>query len=103
MMITDLHIATLPIDKWLSFIPEAYRRWVVIGVIALVAWVVLKRIWYSLSRWLRRRGEPVGDLDLQIAGVAVSRGLTLVTNNTRHFDRVPDLQLENWLAGSGAA
>jgi tRNA(fMet)-specific endonuclease VapC len=47
---------------------------------------------------LRRKAQPVGDLDLQIAGVVVSRGLTLVTNNTRHFERIPDLPLDNWLA-----
>lgn len=45
---------------------------------------------------LRRKGQPLGDIDLLIAGVAVSRGLTLVTNNTKHFKRVPDISLDNW-------
>ena len=49
---------------------------------------------------LRRQGQPIGDIDLLIAGVAVSQGLTLVTNNTKHFQRVPGLVLENWLTGS---
>jgi len=31
-----------------------------------------------------------------IAGHALAEGLTLVTNNVREFERVPDLQLENW-------
>ena len=46
---------------------------------------------------LRRAGRPIGDIDLFIAGVAVRHGLTVVTNNTEHFARVPDLSLENWL------
>lgn len=46
---------------------------------------------------LRRTGRPIGDIDLLIAGVAQSRGLTVVTNNTGHFERIPELTLENWL------
>jgi len=46
---------------------------------------------------LRRAGRPIGDIDLFIAGVAVRHGLTVVTNNTEHFARIPDLSLENWL------
>ena len=46
---------------------------------------------------LRRAGTPIGDVDLLIAGVAVSSGLTIVTNNTAHFSRIPDLRQENWL------
>ena len=46
---------------------------------------------------LRREGRPIGDIDLFIAGVASHHGLTVVTNNTAHFDRFPDLALENWL------
>jgi hypothetical protein len=46
---------------------------------------------------LRRVGGPIGDIDLFIAGVAVRYGLTVVTNNTGHFARIPNLPLENWL------
>ena len=46
---------------------------------------------------LRRAGRPIGDIDLFIAGMAVRHGLTVVTNNTDHFARIPDLPLENWL------
>ena len=47
--------------------------------------------------FLRRAGRPIGDIDLFIAGVAVSHRLTVVTNNTEHFAQIPDLPLENWL------
>ena len=47
---------------------------------------------------LERRGTPIGDADLRIASIALARGLIVVTGNTRHFERVPDLVLENWLS-----
>lgn len=46
---------------------------------------------------LARAGTPIGPYDQMIAGHARSRGLVVVTNNTREFDRVPGLRVENWL------
>lgn len=46
---------------------------------------------------LDRRGLRIGDLDSLIAAHARSRGLVLVTNDSRHFERVPHLRLENWV------
>ena len=46
---------------------------------------------------LDRRGTPVGDLDSLIAAHALSRGLVLVTNNVREFERVDSLRIENWV------
>jgi predicted nucleic acid-binding protein len=46
---------------------------------------------------LERQGTPIGEGDLRIAAIAVSRGLTVVTRNVRHFSRVPGLTVENWL------
>jgi tRNA(fMet)-specific endonuclease VapC len=45
---------------------------------------------------LERRGTPIGALDTQIAAHALALGCTLVTNNTREFERVGGLRLENW-------
>ena len=45
---------------------------------------------------LKRRGMLIGANDLFIAAHARSFGLTLVTNNTQEFGRVPHLILENW-------
>ncbi len=39
----------------------------------------------------------VQDFDLLIAAAAKARNLTLVTNNTKHFERISDLQIENWV------
>lgn len=46
---------------------------------------------------LRRQGTPIDFPDLQIAAIALAHRLTLVTGNTRHFDRVPELRMENWI------
>ncbi len=46
---------------------------------------------------LERKGTPIGVNDLHIAGHARSEGLTLVSNNTREFERVEALRLVNWI------
>jgi len=45
---------------------------------------------------LKRRGALIGANDLFIAAHARALGLTLVTNNTTEFERVRDLDVENW-------
>lgn len=45
---------------------------------------------------LERKGMPIGPMDLLVAGHARSEGLTLVTNNTREFERVESLRAEDW-------
>ena len=46
---------------------------------------------------LEAAGTPIGPLDTQIAAHALSLGITLVSNNTREFKRVPGLKLVNWV------
>lgn len=45
---------------------------------------------------LTRAGTPIGRFDALIAAHALALGLTFVTNNTQHFNRVPGLEVENW-------
>jgi len=47
---------------------------------------------------LKKKGTPIGAMDLLIASHASFLNAVLVTNNTREFDRVPELKMENWLA-----
>lgn len=47
---------------------------------------------------LERAGTPIGPLDTQIAAHALAMGVVLVTNNTREFERVSGLVVENWAA-----
>ena len=44
-------------------------------------------------RRLRSLGALIGDFDLLIAATAIHNGLTLLTNNRRHFARVRDLSI----------
>ncbi|MBK8253384.1 MAG: type II toxin-antitoxin system VapC family toxin [Polyangiaceae bacterium] len=50
----------------------------------------------SLAAQLTRSGTPIGHLDAMIAAHALSMNLTLVTNNTKHFSKIPHLRIENW-------
>ena len=47
---------------------------------------------------LEKIGQPIGVNDLHVAGHARSEGLVLVTNNVAESERVPALELENWVA-----
>ncbi|OFW77881.1 MAG: plasmid maintenance protein [Alicyclobacillus sp. RIFOXYA1_FULL_53_8] len=45
---------------------------------------------------LERQGRPIGPLDTMIAAHALSLDVPLVTNNTREFERVTELRVEDW-------
>lgn len=45
---------------------------------------------------LRKKGQPIDDIDLLIAGTALYHDLTLITHNRKHFDRITDLNVEDW-------
>jgi tRNA(fMet)-specific endonuclease VapC len=45
---------------------------------------------------LEARGTPIGAYDLQIAAIVLANDLTLITHNTREFNRVDGLQIEDW-------
>ncbi len=47
---------------------------------------------------LAAAGTPIGPNDTAIAGHAIAARAILVTNNTREFERVPGLQLEDWVS-----
>jgi len=46
---------------------------------------------------LKREGNVIGELDMQIASVALANGLVLVTNNEKEFKRIKGLKVENWV------
>lgn len=50
----------------------------------------------EIRAYLQLKGTPIGPYDVQVAGVAMARDLILVTRNTREFERVPGLRVENW-------
>jgi tRNA(fMet)-specific endonuclease VapC len=45
---------------------------------------------------LRQKGITVGTSDILIAGIAIENGLTLITNNEKHYEAIQGLNIENW-------
>lgn len=56
----------------------------------------------QLRHHLARQGTIIGPNDLLIAAHALATDLTLATANTREFERVPSLRVENWLKRSSS-
>lgn len=52
----------------------------------------------QLKASLKAKGKPIADMDLMIASICLAQNTTLVTNNSRHFERIPHLKLTNWIA-----
>ena len=50
----------------------------------------------KIRAFLRTEGSLIGSMDMMIAAHAKSREMTLVTNNDKHFRKVPMLKIENW-------
>ena len=49
------------------------------------------------SASFQRAGQMIGTEDILIASTALQQGCVVVTGNIRHFSRVKDLRVENWL------
>lgn len=51
----------------------------------------------KIHQALKKKGLSIGPADELIAAQAITLGAALVTNNSKHFEKVPGLKLENWL------
>ena len=71
------------------------RLWRVLGVVMLDQ-AALDRA-AELYAELRSRGQLIEDADLLSAAIALVNDMTLITNNTAHFNRIEGLQIEDWL------
>ena len=47
---------------------------------------------------LKSRNITVDDADIFIAGFCIQNNYTLITNNTRHFENIKNLKIENWVS-----
>lgn len=58
-----------------------------------------QEMWHyaHIRHHLESQGKTIGPLDMLIASHAISKDLTLVTNNTAEFKRISYLKLENWV------
>jgi tRNA(fMet)-specific endonuclease VapC len=68
-------------------------------MIRILPWEKAEADIYAFLRTdLEKRGLAIGGNDMLIAAAAMANGLTLVTNNTAHFSRIPGLKMENWVS-----
>lgn len=51
----------------------------------------------EIKRTLELKGQRIDDMDLFIAATALTLNYCLVTNNTKHFNRIEGLEIENWM------
>ena len=53
---------------------------------------------YGDIRWqLERSGQKLDSMDLLIGATALHGGFVLVTGNVKHFERIPNITIENWM------
>jgi len=50
----------------------------------------------KLMNDLQLTGTPIGDLDAMIASIALTHNESILTSDTKHFDKVPSLVVETW-------
>lgn len=54
-------------------------------------------VYAEIRAELEKQGKIIGTMDLLISSIAISNNLTLVTNNTKEFERIELLKLQNWV------
>lgn len=68
-------------------------------IVRVLPWDSEAADWYAVIRHqLVSTGQPIGELDMMIAAHSLSAGAVLVTNNSRHYERIEatPLILANW-------
>ena len=96
--ISEITLAELKFGVENSERPEKNRETLddfLSGVIVLPIFHALDLYAKEKAR-LRKAGTPIDDFDLLIGVTAVTHGLTMVTNNTNHFNRINGIDLEDW-------
>lgn len=55
----------------------------------------------EIKALLQQRGMGLADADLLIAAVALAQGAVVVTGNRRHYERIPNVEIEDWIRPDG--
>lgn len=87
----------LPADHRLHMVVRKFLK-----IVHVPSWDAEAADWYAdIRHQLVSTGRPIGEMDMMIAAHALSLGAVLVTNNTRHYERIKaPLMLENWIRDS---
>lgn len=96
--ISEITLAELIFGVENSSNPEKHRREVedFVSVVSVLPITTSINVFALEKTRLQKIGTPVDNFDLLIAATAISNGLILVTNNVKHFDRLPQLRIEDW-------
>ncbi len=83
----------LPADHRLHLAVRQFLK-----IVRVLPWDAEAADWYAgIRHQLVGTGQPIGELDMMIAAHSLSAGAVLVTNNSRHYERInAPLMLENW-------
>lgn len=77
---------------------NAFERYVFPNVNILAFDEKCGEIFGILKADIEKNGIGCSEPDLRIAAVAIYNNLTLVTGNTRHFEKLPGVRIQNWIA-----
>jgi len=100
LCISVISLAELEYGVFRSSRPEQNRQalMVLLSRIAIIPFdIAAAREYGQIRDDLTKKGTLIGENNLFIAAHARSLGLTLITNNTREFERVEGLKVENWV------
>ena len=97
-VISEITLAELKFGAENSSKPEKHRKEVddFVSVISVLPITPSIDVFALEKTRLQKNGTPVDNFDLLIAATAITNGLILVTNNVKHFDRFPQLIMEDW-------
>ena len=99
LCISAITLAELEHGVEKSLFPERNRAALMqfISILDVLPFDDLAAVKYGeICAHLQKIGKPIGTMDMLIAGHAKAEHMILVTNNVREFERVPDLEIENW-------
>ncbi|MDO9167623.1 MAG: type II toxin-antitoxin system VapC family toxin [Methylobacter sp.] len=76
---------------------QSYLAMLLVNGLSILPYDQAAADWYAKERArLKRQGKTCAYADGEIAAIAVSQNLTLVTRNIKDFDSFQDLSLQNW-------
>jgi tRNA(fMet)-specific endonuclease VapC len=73
-------------------------------IVRVLSWDAEAADFYAeIRHQLGTAGQPIGEMDMMIAAHSLAVAAVLVTNNTRHYERIPaPLMLQNWSGGDAS-
>ena len=99
MFISSLTLCELYRGAFLSINPEEEQE-NILNLLASTEFISLNKeacvIFGKNNAYLSKIGKMTKEVDLMISSIAISKGLTLVTRNKKHFENIPNLKIEEW-------